>query len=82
MPSARLLELAPGLPDRASRQDLVLAVLRSNFAAAGLGWGEGVLDVLPEGYGFLRTSGYLPGSDDVYCRCRKSGGSRCARATR
>src|SRR5206468_3982823 len=26
----------------------------------------GVLDVLPEGYGFLRTSGYLPGQDDVY----------------
>ncbi|HEY4938640.1 MAG TPA: transcription termination factor Rho [Actinomycetota bacterium] len=26
----------------------------------------GVLDVLPEGYGFLRTSGYLPGQEDVY----------------
>jgi transcription termination factor Rho len=26
----------------------------------------GVLDVLPEGYGFLRTSGYLPGSSDIY----------------
>jgi transcription termination factor Rho len=26
----------------------------------------GVLDVLPEGYGFLRTSGYLPGDKDVY----------------
>jgi transcription termination factor Rho len=26
----------------------------------------GILDILPEGYGFLRTSGYLPGSDDVY----------------
>ena len=26
----------------------------------------GILDVLPEGYGFLRTSGYLPGQDDVY----------------
>jgi len=26
----------------------------------------GVLDVLPEGYGFLRTSGYLPGDRDVY----------------
>jgi transcription termination factor Rho len=26
----------------------------------------GILDVLGEGYGFLRTSGYLPGSDDVY----------------
>jgi transcription termination factor Rho len=26
----------------------------------------GVLDVLPEGYGFLRTTGYLPGPEDVY----------------
>jgi transcription termination factor Rho len=26
----------------------------------------GLLDVLPEGYGFLRTSGYLPGQDDIY----------------
>jgi transcription termination factor Rho len=26
----------------------------------------GILDVLPEGYGFLRTSGYLPGNEDVY----------------
>ncbi|HEX7099932.1 MAG TPA: transcription termination factor Rho [Acidimicrobiia bacterium] len=27
---------------------------------------EGLLDILPEGYGFLRTSGYLPGDKDVY----------------
>ena len=27
---------------------------------------SGILDVLPEGYGFLRTSGYLPGEKDVY----------------
>jgi transcription termination factor Rho len=26
----------------------------------------GILDVLPEGYGFLRTSGYLPGNEDIY----------------
>ena len=26
----------------------------------------GILDVLPEGYGFLRTSGYLPGQSDIY----------------
>ncbi len=26
----------------------------------------GILDILPEGYGFLRTNGYLPGNDDVY----------------
>jgi transcription termination factor Rho len=28
--------------------------------------GTGVLDILPEGYGFLRTSGYLPSQEDVY----------------
>ena len=27
---------------------------------------EGILDILPEGYGFLRCSGYLPGENDVY----------------
>ena len=27
---------------------------------------EGILDILPEGYGFLRCSGYLPGEKDVY----------------
>jgi transcription termination factor Rho len=27
---------------------------------------SGILDLLPDGYGFLRTSGYLPGPDDVY----------------
>jgi transcription termination factor Rho len=26
----------------------------------------GILDVLPEGYGFLRTTGYLPGNEDIY----------------
>ncbi|MBT8240171.1 MAG: hypothetical protein KJN63_02980, partial [Acidimicrobiia bacterium] len=27
---------------------------------------EGLLDILPEGYGFLRVGGYLPGEQDVY----------------
>ncbi|MGH2680461.1 MAG: transcription termination factor Rho [Actinomycetota bacterium] len=27
---------------------------------------SGILDLLPDGYGFMRTSGYLPGSDDIY----------------
>jgi transcription termination factor Rho len=27
---------------------------------------EGILDILPEGYGFLRTAGYLPGENDAY----------------
>ena len=26
----------------------------------------GILDLLPDGYGFMRTSGYLPGPDDIY----------------
>jgi transcription termination factor Rho len=36
----------------------------------------GILDVLPEGYGFLRTSGYLPGQQDIYVsvsQVRRSG---------
>ncbi len=27
---------------------------------------SGILDLLPDGYGFMRTSGYLPGPDDIY----------------
>ena len=26
----------------------------------------GILDLLPDGYGFMRTSGYLPGPNDIY----------------
>ena len=39
---------------------------REEELADGAPSATGILDILPEGYGFLRTSGYLPGPDDVY----------------
>jgi transcription termination factor Rho len=50
------------------RQDLIFSVLQHQTEAEGLIFGEGVLEVLPEGFGFLRAPeyNYLPGPDDIY----------------
>ena len=51
-----------------SKQDLIFAVLQAQAEHHGLIFSEGVLEVLPEGYGFLRSPdySYLPGPDDIY----------------
>jgi transcription termination factor Rho len=51
-----------------SKQDLIFAVLQAQAEKHGLIFSEGVLEVLPEGYGFLRSPdySYLPGPDDIY----------------
>jgi transcription termination factor Rho len=49
------------------KDELVEAVYDAKVKAEGFVEIEGILDVLPEGYGFIRTSGYLPGDNDVYC---------------
>lgn len=48
------------------KAELVDAVLDASVKAEGFVSTEGVLDILSDGYGFLRTSGYLPGENDVY----------------
>jgi transcription termination factor Rho len=50
------------------RQDLIFRVLQRQTEREGLIFGEGVLEVLPEGFGFLRAPeyNYLPGPDDIY----------------
>lgn len=50
------------------KQDLIFAILKAQAEREGLIFGEGVLEVLPEGYGFLRSSNYnyLPSPDDIY----------------
>ena len=50
------------------KQDLIFQILRARAEKSGLLFSEGVLEVLPDGYGFLRAPGYnyLPGPDDVY----------------
>ena len=49
------------------KDELIEAVLEAKVKAEGFIEIQGILDVLPEGYGFIRTSGYLPGDHDVYC---------------
>jgi len=50
------------------RQDLVFALLRSQADQGGPIVAEGVLEILPDGFGFLRAAdnNYLPGPEDVY----------------
>ncbi len=50
------------------KQDLIFGILQRQTEREGLIFGEGVLEVLPEGFGFLRAPeyNYLPGPDDIY----------------
>jgi len=50
------------------KQDLIFLILKERIRQNGLMYGEGVLEVLPDGYGFLRNSqyNYLSSSDDIY----------------
>lgn len=50
------------------KQELVFAILKKIVEQGGLILGEGVLEVLPDGFGFLRSSetNYLAGPDDLY----------------
>ena len=48
------------------KAELVAAVFAASVKAEGFLEVEGVLDILSDGYGFLRTSGYLPGESDCY----------------
>jgi len=51
-----------------SKQELVFKILKERIQQNGLMYGEGVLEVLPDGYGFLRSPkySYLSSADDVY----------------
>ncbi len=50
------------------KQELIFKILEEQTAQEGLIFSEGVLEVLPDGYGFLRSPkfNYLPGPDDIY----------------
>ena len=51
-----------------SKQQLIFKILKERIRQNGLMYGEGVLEVLPDGYGFLRSTNYnyLSSPDDVY----------------
>jgi transcription termination factor Rho len=50
------------------KADLIFAILQRRAERDGLIYGEGVLEILPDGFGFLRSPSYnyLPGPDDIY----------------
>ncbi|WP_439622696.1 transcription termination factor Rho [Gemmata sp.] len=50
------------------KQDLIFRILKERVKANGLMFGEGTLEVLPDGFGFLRSPdyNYLPCPDDIY----------------
>jgi transcription termination factor Rho len=50
------------------KQELIFALLQAHSEKGGVIYGEGVLETLPDGFGFLRAPdyNYLPGPDDIY----------------
>ncbi len=53
---------------RMKKQDLIFTILQAQTEKHGLIFASGVLEILQDGYGFLRSPGYnyLPGPDDIY----------------
>jgi transcription termination factor Rho len=50
------------------KQDLIFKILKERISREGMMYGEGVLEILPDGFGFLRSPeyNYLPCPDDIY----------------
>ena len=69
---AELTKLARGLDIAGTsglrKQDLIFKILQAQAEKEGFMFGEGVLEILPEGFGFLRSVkyNYLPCPDDIY----------------
>lgn len=70
MSKAELNELAKtfdiATPAKIKKEDLIAQILESQLQRSGVEAANGVLDILPEGYGFLRREGYLLGAEDIY----------------
>ncbi|HSC35398.1 MAG TPA: transcription termination factor Rho [Thermodesulfobacteriota bacterium] len=70
--SAELMKMARDLEieetSRMTKQDIIYAILKAQSEKEGVIYAEGVLEILSEGYGFLRSPkySYLPGPDDIY----------------
>lgn len=71
-PVPELLEIAKDMGldnvNRARKQDLIFTILKKHAKSGEDIWGDGVLEILQDGFGFLRsaTASYLAGPDDIY----------------
>ncbi|MBQ1844823.1 MAG: Rho termination factor N-terminal domain-containing protein, partial [Desulfovibrio sp.] len=67
-----LMALADGYgienPSAMRKQELIFAILQACASQNGAIFGDGVLETLPDGFGFLRSPlcSYMPGPDDIY----------------
>lgn len=64
-----LQEIAEGLSidnGYSKRQDLIFKILKAFAEQSGLIFDQGVLEILPDGWGFLRHSNFAPTANDVY----------------
>jgi transcription termination factor Rho len=59
-------ELSVAQAQKLRKRDLVFQIMQAQAEQNGLSWKQGILETLPEGYGFLRTRNYLPSPVDVY----------------
>jgi len=72
LPELRELALKLGITQEAmitmKKQDLIFSILKAHTSNGGEIYSYGALEILPDGYGFLRSpqNSYLPGSDDIY----------------
>ncbi len=51
---------------RMKKTDLIFNILKAQTEKKGYMFSEGILDIMKEGFGFLRTGGYLPSTNDIY----------------
>ncbi len=67
---AELLKIARGLElsgySKLRKKELVFEILKVQTEKDGHLFAQGVLEILPDGYGFLRPFAYLPSNDDIY----------------
>ena len=59
-------ELKVSNPSKLRKQQLIMEILKAETEKEGLIFAQGILEILPDGYGFLRVNNYVPGPDDVY----------------
>ena len=63
---AKELEIEIPTPAKLKKDEIVELLVQGQIARSGIEVASGILDILPEGYGFLRRAGYYIGNDDIY----------------
>lgn len=68
--ASELQELARGMGitgvSKLRKKDLIIQILKTETEKEGLLFISGILEIMPDGFGFLRLDNYTPGQDDVY----------------